>query len=90
MTGLPCLTCGATRALAALAEGDLVGALKVQPLVVVGGVFAVISFSVHAYRLVCLRRVASLRCSQRELRFLAAGGSALLLLNWLYLVRCGL
>ena len=34
LTGLPCLTCGSTRALAALAAGDVAGAFRQQPLAV--------------------------------------------------------
>lgn len=37
LTGLPCLFCGSTRALAALAQWDLLGALRLNPLVLLGG-----------------------------------------------------
>ncbi len=36
LTGVPCPTCGGTRAAIALAHGDLAGALAVNPLVTLG------------------------------------------------------
>lgn len=36
LTSVPCPTCGTTRALFALANGDVFGALRLQPLVTTG------------------------------------------------------
>jgi hypothetical protein len=36
LTGVPCVTCGATRAAMALMEGNIVGAFWLNPLVFVG------------------------------------------------------
>jgi hypothetical protein len=36
LTGVPCLTCGSTRALAALAAGDLAASLRFNPAVLPG------------------------------------------------------
>lgn len=41
MTGWPCPTCGATRAVLALARGEFVAALRLNPLVGVGALAAV-------------------------------------------------
>jgi hypothetical protein len=40
LTGLPCLTCGATRAFGALVRGDLRASLRLHPLVAPGVAFA--------------------------------------------------
>ena len=49
-TGLPCLACGGTRAVQALARGEWLMALKFNPLVVVGVVAVVIWFVTAIYR----------------------------------------
>jgi hypothetical protein len=48
-TGLPCATCGGTRALAALCRLDFLGAIRFNPLVVLG-VFVLITLPFVTYR----------------------------------------
>lgn len=84
LTGVPCPLCGSTRAFAALAGLDFLGALRLNPLVSIaaGGVIAWSAFML-------LRRnqpVASVqRWSGAPWKWLLA---AALLLNWLYLLFC--
>jgi len=89
LTGLPCLTCGATRAAAAILAGDLAGALRLQPLALIGGGGACVGFAVYSFFLVVRRCVVCVRLTRKEWRFFAATALALAILNWLYLVRSG-
>jgi len=86
--GIPCATCGSTRALLALAHGQFFEAWRWNPLatvalcaVAVFDVYALVVLSTRAKRLrVTFRNAAQLRAL---LALLAAAG----LLNWLYLLR---
>ena len=89
LTGLPCLTCGATRAAAALLAGDPAGALRQQPLAVICGLAACACFSVYTCFLFVRRRVVRVRLAAKEWRLVGAILLVLAVLNWLYLVRCG-
>ena len=89
LTGVPCLTCGTTRACAALLSGDVAGALRLQPLAVVGGALAGAAFGAYSGLLLLRRRVAIVRLDPAESRVSCAVTIALAALNWLYLVRCG-
>jgi hypothetical protein len=42
LTGLPCLTCGATRAFAALIRGDVTASVRLNPLVPIGAACAIV------------------------------------------------
>ena len=88
VTGLPCVTCGATRAAMALAEGDLSAAFWLNPLVFVG-MAAVALFDLYALA-VLLARAPRLRIavsSRRARPVLVAISCGALLLNWIYLLR---
>ena len=89
LTGLPCLTCGSTRALAALAAGDVAGAFRQQPLAVAAALALGAGFAVHTFFLVALRRRVSVRLEAREWRAAGLALAALAALNWAYLVWRG-
>ena len=89
LTGLPCLTCGATRAAAALLAGDPAGAFRQQPLAVVGGTLACAGFAVYAFFLFVRRRVVSVTLEAKEWRLSGAIILLLAILNWLYLLHTG-
>lgn len=87
ISGLPCPTCGASRAAAALAGFDPVSALRLNPLVavawmvlVIGGLAALV-WSIGGRALPRL----PVRLSQSE----RLAGATLLAANWLYLVVVG-
>lgn len=87
-TGLPCLTCGSTRACAALAAGDVSGAFRMQPLVsalLAAGAAAGIA---HSLLLACGRAV-EVHLSAGERRKLILAGVALAAINWVYLAWHG-
>ena len=90
VTGLPCASCGATRALQALLLGDVPGALAVNPLfalVYIGGAaWAVYGLTVTALG---LRRVR-ISMTKRGLSLtLAVALPAAVIANWAYLIWAG-
>ncbi len=89
LLGLPCFTCGATRATIALTGGDLAGAFALQPLIVtLYGLLAtwgLISFS----SFLAGRRVV-LTLSETEKTFVKAAIIVAPFLNWAYLVAAGI
>lgn len=90
LTGLPCLTCGSTRAAAALLAGDPVAAVRQQPLMIVGGAVVGAVFVGYAGCLWVWGRVWCLRLGPVERRLAWIGLAVLLALNWAYLVWCGI
>ena len=87
LTGLPCLTCGATRAVIEFLHGHFVAALKWNPLVFV----AVCGLSVfNAYAFVVLmgraRRLRMANLTNMEKKIARLSTLALLGANWIYLL----
>jgi hypothetical protein len=87
-TGLPCLTCGATRALAALASGDLTGALVLNPLATMGAL-ALVPWGVGDLALATRGRALSLEVAPAAARAIRVLAGVALLANWAYLVAAG-
>jgi hypothetical protein len=90
VTGLPCPTCGSTRAASALVHGNLAGALTWNPLmtlVMIGAAFYVLYAAV-----VVIRNLPRLRwtpLTQSESRWIRISGILLLASNWGYLLLAG-
>jgi hypothetical protein len=87
ITGLPCLTCGATRAATQFFHGNFLVALKWNPLVF-AGLCAVSVFDIYASIVLATRapriRIAHLTAFEKQFaRMLVV---ALFLLNWTYLL----
>jgi hypothetical protein len=89
LTGLPCLTCGATRALASLLAGDVAAAIRLNPLAS-SAVLAYPAFSVYAVgaRWSAWPRVR-LRLDRRDRRWARWIACALLGVTWLFLIADG-
>lgn len=86
LTGLPCLTCGTTRALQALLEGRVAEAFRLQPLVL-AGVSLVAALSVFEVGAVMLfRRVVHVALDARERWALAGAALLAFAANWAYLL----
>lgn len=85
-TGLPCFTCGTTRALAALARGEFMVALRVQPLATLASCCLIL------WGLLDLGRANPLSTGLNSPPFRRValyGGAALVVLNWFYLIARG-
>jgi len=87
-TGIPCMTCGSTRALARLASLDLAGALQVNPLATVA-LSSVLVFGVVELALWTQGRTLSVSLSPRQIRWGWVLAGLLLVVNWAYLIRAG-
>ena len=74
---------------AALLAGDVAGALRQQPLAVAGGAAACAFFAFYSCVLFLRCRVVRVRLTASEGRLLGVTALVLAILNWLYLVRCG-
>jgi hypothetical protein len=87
VTGLPCLTCGATRSIIAFLHGDFLLALRWNPLVFVA-FCGLIAFDLYA-TIVLVGRTARLRIvgwTGTEKNVVRIAVIALLALNWIYLL----
>jgi hypothetical protein len=87
VTGLPCLTCGATRSAIAFLHGDFLLALRWNPLAFVA-FCAVIAFDLYAATVLLGQmprlRIADWTGSEKKLARIAV--ISLLALNWIYLL----
>lgn len=89
VTGLPCLTCGATRALVALLHGEVAHSFRTNPLVPA----AAAALTVYVPYALTVAHLGLLRLRLRfgvdewlRLRWLTAAGAATL---WIYLIVDG-
>lgn len=87
LAGIPCPFCGGTRAVAAVASGEVVEAVRFNPMVVAG---LMLVMSLGAVAVLAPHRVQtwarSLTCQSRPAGIAAV---ALLILNWIYLIASG-
>jgi hypothetical protein len=87
VTGLPCVTCGATRSAIAFLHGDFLVALRWNPLAFIA-FCAVIAFDLYAAIVLLLRRprlrIVDWSIAQKNTARIAA--ISLLALNWMYLL----
>jgi len=87
-TGLPCPTCGTTRALGRLFALDLVGALRMNPLTTLLAV-VVAAWALADLALLPRRQALDVQVSPRIAFALRVGVLVLFLANWAYLVAAG-
>jgi hypothetical protein len=87
-TGLPCVTCGATRSLGRLFRHDLAGALLMNPLVAIG-TLALLAWGLADLALLPTRRALRLGIApawQPTVRLVVV---VLVLSNWAFLIATG-
>jgi hypothetical protein len=88
VTGLPCMTCGTTRALARLAHLDLTGALAMNPLAALGAL-ASLPWAAADLALLPRGRTLSLELSPAAARVARIAAVTAVLANWAWLVAAG-
>ena len=88
VTGLPCMTCGTTRALARLARLDLPGALAMNPLATLG-TLALLPWAAADLALLPRGRALALELSPAAARVARIAAVAAVLANWAWLVAAG-
>ena len=88
LTGLPCPTCGTTRAFGRLFALDLAGALAMNPLATLAalGLFA---WGVADLALLPARKALTIEVSDALVRTLRFAAVAAILLNWAFLIAAG-
>lgn len=82
LTGVPCPTCGSTRSILHLLEGDLAGAVRMQPFMFVAAVVLTASLLL---RLLPARRV-HVEMARRTRRIVRGSVLAAFLANWVYVI----
>lgn len=88
ITGLPCLSCGGTRALGQLALFHVEAALRVNPLAMLVSV-SVLAWGAADAALLPSGRALGLELSAPARRVARVAALGLLLANWVYLVVAG-
>jgi hypothetical protein len=88
LTGLPCPSCGSTRALGRLAQFDVWGALSMNPLFVVAA-FGLLAWGLAELALWARGRALDVAASPGALRALRLAALAAVGLNWAYLIAFG-
>lgn len=88
LTGLPCPTCGSTRAVGRLFALDLAGALAMNPLTT-AAVLVLIPWAAADLLLMTRGRALDLEVSGRAARALRTLAVAAVLLNWAFLIAVG-
>ena len=89
VTGLPCPTCGATRSVFAFARGDVLGALRMNPLVGAGLVLAVPYLLYAAVVSVCGLRRCRIEVGPRGARLARVASLAAVVATWAFLIADG-
>jgi hypothetical protein len=86
ITGLPCPTCGSTRAVERLAHGDFLSAIAIQPLTSFCFMAAVLYFMYSLGALIRGSCRISITFTDKEGTVLRTTALVIVLTNWLYLI----
>jgi hypothetical protein len=87
LTGLPCVTCGMTRCAIQFFHGNLLAALRWNPLVFTA-LCGVMAFDLYAFAILGSHapRLRICFCTQRVKTFVRVSVISALVLNWMYLL----
>jgi hypothetical protein len=88
LTGIPCLTCGGTRSLAALSQFDIASSFMLNPVLFlcVAGVMTLSSVSFYGF---VTKGSIVLKLSDGHKKALRIGIIGLFIANWVYLIFAG-
>ena len=86
ITGVPCPTCGATRSVLLLSQGDIAAAFAMNPLTALGLIAAIPYFMYSVVRLVFNLPRMSFILTDREKTMVHGTAVLLLLVHWAYLI----
>ena len=89
LTGVPCPTCGMTRAFVRMTHGQWAAAFQVSPL---GALLAMLTAGMALYGLLRLsvwRRPVEVRLTTGESRVLRVAVVSAVMANWIYLIASG-
>jgi hypothetical protein len=88
-TGIPCITCGGTRAILALTRGDVQAALVWNPLVAIAAI-AGLAWLIYAAIVTALRAPRlRVRLADRDRTVFRAAAWAAIASNWVFLILQG-
>ncbi|MCU0240993.1 MAG: DUF2752 domain-containing protein [Vicinamibacteria bacterium] len=85
-TGLPCMTCGSTRALGRLMALDFMGAFEQQPLVTILMLALLLWCVTETLLYLTMRRAFTFEASPRAWVRIGLAAMILLLSNWAYVI----
>ena len=88
VTGLPCATCGSTRALGRLFHGDVAGAFGMNPLAA-AGMLGLLPWAAADLALMTRRKAPGLELGPAAARVVRVAAVAAVFANWAYLVAAG-
>jgi hypothetical protein len=86
ITGFPCPTCGTTRSMLSLSQGDIATALAMNPLIALGLVGAVLSFLYSIITLIFNLKRMSVILTGREKTVVRTIAVIFFLVQWTYLI----
>jgi hypothetical protein len=89
ITGIPCPTCGGTRAVKALAHGAVLAALRWNPLVAIAALAAIPVLAYAAYVILFRSPRVRLMLAPADQRLLRTAAWIAILANWAFLIIDG-
>jgi hypothetical protein len=89
LTGIPCLTCGATRSAVSLSGFDLISSLMYNPLVPLFFI-GVMALSLTAFAGVVFNKSLKLELTPVQRKSIRITVICLIVANWVYLVAAGI
>jgi hypothetical protein len=89
ITGIPCPTCGGTRAVKALAHGAVLAALRWNPLVAIAALAAIPALLYAAYVILFRSPRIRLMFAPADQRLLRTAAWIAILANWAFLIIDG-
>jgi len=89
ITGIPCPTCGGTRAVKALGHGAVLAALRWNPMVAIAALAAIPVLAYAAYVILFRSQRLRLTFAPADQRLLRTAAWIVILANWVFLIVDG-